>query len=140
LIKVGPPHSRPESYDVLKLGPKLESKEFGKAPEVIHLGFGLAVMLLEANPAPDNSLKVQRSKTQPQRAKKPQASLIDRYPFVISLQCIVILHAMTRTSVPGCRSAGSLADRQHGQPKGEPPCLSPNSSSCLRRRSHPLRN
>jgi hypothetical protein len=30
-------------------GPKLESKEFGKAPEIIHVGFGCAVMLLEAD-------------------------------------------------------------------------------------------
>jgi hypothetical protein len=38
-------------------GPKLESKDFGKAPEVIHLGFGCAVMLLEADPATDDFLK-----------------------------------------------------------------------------------
>jgi hypothetical protein len=37
-------------------GAKLESKEFGKAPETIHLGFGCAVMLLEADPAADNFL------------------------------------------------------------------------------------
>ena len=38
-------------------GPKLESKELGKSAEVIHLGFGAAVMLLEADPAPDDYLK-----------------------------------------------------------------------------------
>ncbi len=30
-------------------GPKLESKEFGNVAEVIHNGFGAAVMLLEAD-------------------------------------------------------------------------------------------
>jgi hypothetical protein len=38
-------------------GQKLESKELGKAAETIHMGFGVAVMLLEPNPAADEFLK-----------------------------------------------------------------------------------
>ena len=38
-------------------GPKLESKEFGKAAETIHMGFGVAVMLLEPGPATNEFLK-----------------------------------------------------------------------------------
>src|SRR5262249_21989715 len=37
--------------------PKLESEEFGKVTEVIHTGFGVAVMLLEPDPATDDFLK-----------------------------------------------------------------------------------
>src|SRR5262245_14589330 len=39
------------------LGPNLESKEFGKVTEVIHTGFGAAVMLLEPDSATDDFLK-----------------------------------------------------------------------------------
>ena len=38
-------------------GPKLVSKEFSKAAETIHNGFGCAVRLLEADPATDHFLK-----------------------------------------------------------------------------------
>ena len=48
------------------MGPKLESKKFGKAAETIHMGFGLAVMLLEPNPVTDEFLR--RSAAALQRA------------------------------------------------------------------------
>src|SRR6516225_3239902 len=38
-------------------GSKLGSKEFGKAAETIHMGFGCAVMLLEPDSATDDFLK-----------------------------------------------------------------------------------
>ena len=52
-------------------GPKLESKELGKSAEVIHLGFGAAVMLLEADPATDDYLKRTAAKLNRNAQKKP---------------------------------------------------------------------
>jgi hypothetical protein len=53
-------------------GPKLELKEFGKAPETIHLGFGCAVMLLEADPATDDFLKRSAAKLNRNAQENPK--------------------------------------------------------------------
>ena len=51
-------------------GPKLELKEFGKAPEVIHLGFACAVMLLEADAVTDDFLKRSAAKLNRNAARR----------------------------------------------------------------------
>lgn len=43
-------------------GPELVSKEFGKVAATIHNGFGAAVMLLEADPATDDFVKLSAAK------------------------------------------------------------------------------
>ena len=53
-------------------GSKLESKEFGKAAEVIHVGFGCTVMLLQADPATEEFLK--RSAAALTRNANPKSS------------------------------------------------------------------
>jgi len=55
-------------------GARLVSKKFGKVAEVIHEGFGAAVMLLEADPATDQFLK--RSAAALTRATRRRAANI----------------------------------------------------------------
>jgi hypothetical protein len=53
-------------------GPKLHSKELGKSSEVIQLGFGCAVMLLEADPDTDDFLKRSAAKLNRNAQENPK--------------------------------------------------------------------